>query len=220
VADRDGYKKDLNDFFDSLPAVIVDTAAVITQARTIFSKHLPVVDARKTLEEVKKNNELAQVIREKHEDKTEAFIAEYCGQEVLDRPINQVAIVLQVTFNDSDVQSDYFNRHASIGPRMLLGFVPVGARKEVVARHILEKYSKLCELEWTWSVENYSGGNGNYLESCYTGETIKHRAYDGREEVNIKYEIRFDSYSKVFRTYKDYPGEIPKTGKAALLSSA
>jgi hypothetical protein len=191
----------------SLPAVIVDTAAIITQAKTIFKKHLPIVDNRKTLEEVKKNNELAQVVKEKHEAKAEAFLAEYCGQEVLDRPIDQVAIVLQVTFDDSDIQTDYFNKHASIGPRMLLGFVPQGTRKETVARRILGEYPKLCKLNWEWHTENYSGGHGNYLESEYTGKTIKHHAYNGRKEVTIKYEIRFDSYSRAFRTYKDYPGK-------------
>lgn len=219
VADRDSYKKDLDAFFKNLPAVVIDTKPVIAQARIIFKKHLPIVDNRKTLGEVKERNEQTKITQEENKAKSKAFHIKYCGQDRLDLPVNQAAIVLLVTFDDSDIQRDYSNRHASLGPRMLLSFVPAGARKEAVARRILERYPELCKLNWEWHTENYSGGHGNYLESCYTGESLKHHAYDGRKEVNTRYEIRFDSYSKTFQTYKDYPGEIPETSKAVSSNS-
>ena len=47
-------------------------------------------------------------------------------------------------------------------------------------------------------------GHGNYLMSEWLDEKVKQKAYDGREEVSIRFEIRFDKWSKEFHPYKNY----------------
>jgi hypothetical protein len=47
-------------------------------------------------------------------------------------------------------------------------------------------------------------GHGNYLISEYMGETIKQNATDGRKEVKIRFEVRFNKYDKELYPYKNY----------------
>lgn len=49
-----------------------------------------------------------------------------------------------------------------------------------------------------------SMGHGNYLISEHTGIRMKHGAYDGRREVETKFEICFDTYAKDMHPYKNY----------------
>ena len=62
-------------------------------------------------------------------------------------------------------------------------------------------------------------GHGNYLESEVFG-TEKQNAYDGRTEVNVWYEIQFNSCAKSMLAYKDYPGINVATAEPAKVGEA
>ncbi len=116
-----------------------------------------------------------------------------------------------MTFDDSDTQTNYFCPHAQIGDDMLLAIAPKQPEREALARIVLALYPELAKLSWTWHTENYSMGHGNYLMSEYTEHQENHRAYDGREKVNTRWEIRFNSYQREMLAYRDYPGVKPET---------
>jgi hypothetical protein len=115
-----------------------------------------------------------------------------------------MAVKLEITFDDSHPQSDYFAPHRQIWSDLCLGLAHKGPKTERLARAILAKYPELNKYKFTWHVENYSMGHGNYLISEHTGIRLKRGAYDGRQEVETRFEIRFDTYSKEMHPYKNY----------------
>lgn len=208
IADEQGYKQDLEAFVKDLPAVITteNASPIIQRAREIWRKHMPVVDGRRTPEEVTIANAKAIAMQHQRELEQEAWRTKWCkqgGSMVI--PQGSMAVYLEITFNNSDPMTDYFEFHAQIGEDMLLAIVRRQAQREALARKVLGQYPELCKLTWKWNTENYSMGHGNYLISDSFG-VEKHNAYDGREEVAVHYEIRFDTYSPAMQAYKDYPG--------------
>jgi hypothetical protein len=208
IADEQGYKQDLEAFVKELPAVITteNASPIIQRAREIWRKHMPVVDRRRTPEEVTIANAEAIAMQHQRELEQEAWRTQWCkpgGPVAI--PQGGMAVYLEITFNNSDPMTDYFEFHAQIGEDMLLAIVLKQAQREALARRVLGQYPELCKLGWKWHTENYSMGHGNYLLSDSFG-VEKHNAYDGREEVAVCYEVRFDTYSPAMLAYKDYPG--------------
>jgi len=119
-------------------------------------------------------------------------------------PDEIMAVKLEITFDDSHPQADYFAPHRQIGSDLCLGLAHKGPKTERLARSILAKYPELNKYKFTWHVENFSMGHGNYLISEHTGIRMKHGSYDGRQEVETRFEIRFDTYSKAMYPYKNY----------------
>jgi hypothetical protein len=70
---------------------------------------------------------------------------------------------------------------------------------------VLARYPTLAKLNWEWNTENWSMGHGNYLMSEFCGQE-KHGAYDGRDTVSTRYEIRMNAYDREMYAYRDYPG--------------
>ncbi len=210
LTDEPGYLVAMQAYIQTLPAVITEEnmKAYLIQAAEICHKHMPVVDDRKTKEEVLVQQ--AAVIAAEHERDLEAqaWRARWCKPEEVPIPEGMMAVYMEINFNDSDLMTDYFNYHHGIGPNMLLAIVPKQAEKQALARRVLERYPELAKLEWEWHTENYSMGHGNYLESSAFG-TEKQHAYDGREEVNVWYEIQFNPHARgTMLAYKDYPGIV------------
>ncbi len=202
------YKADLNEFIMSLPPVITDIQDVIQKAKFLFNKHIPTINKRETEEQAKARQEEEHKIHEEWEQKRNTehddFISQWGKPEKVAIPDGMMAVKLEITFDDSHPQSDYFAPHRQVGSDLCLGFVHKGPKTERLARSILAKYPELHKYKFTWHVENYSMGHGNYLISEYTGVRMKQRAYDGRQEVETRFEIRFDTHSKEMHPYKNY----------------
>jgi len=208
VVNPELYKADLTEFLGSLPAVITEIQDVIEKAAILFRKHVPTINRRETEEQAMERQERANTIHEGWEQKRKAqhdnFISEWGKPEKVMIPDEMMAVKLEITFDDSHPQSDYFAPHRQIGSDLCLGLVHKGPKTEKIARAILSRYPELNKYEFTWHVENYSMGHGNYLISERTGISMRHGAYDGRQEVETRFEIRFDTYSKEIYPYKSY----------------
>jgi len=202
------YKADLNEFLASLPPVITDIQDVIQKAEFLFKKHIPTVNKRETEEQAKvrqeKENKTHEEWEQKRNTEHDDFISEWGKPEKVTIPDGMMAVKLEITFDDSHPQSDYFAPHRQIGSDLCLGLAQKGPKTEKLARSILAKYPELNKYKFTWHVENYSMGHGNYLISDHTGIRLKRGAYDGRQEVETRFEIRFDTYSKEMYPYKNY----------------
>jgi len=212
LTDEEGYKAALAAYLDSLPdfqTLTTETAKpFIQKAREICNKHMPISDERETKEQVLLRQATVVAVQHERDLEAAAWRAKWCKPEEVAIPEGMMAVYLEINFNDSDTMVDYFNAHHGLGPNMLLAIVPKQAEKQALARRVLERYPELAKLKWEWHTEVYSMGHGNYLESEVFG-TEKQHAYDGREEVNVWYEIRFNTYAKSMLAYKDYPGTQP-----------
>jgi hypothetical protein len=210
LTDEEGYKVALEAYIQGLPAVLSpeNVGPYLKQAAEICNKHMPVSDERETKEQVILRQANYTVAQHERDLEAAAWRARWCKPEEVAIPEGMMAVYLEINFSDSDSMVDYFCPHHAIGPGMLLALVPKQAEKQAIARRVLEGYPELAKLEWGWHTDNYSMGHGNYLESSVFG-TEKHHAYDGREEVAVWYEIRFNAYDKSMRAYRDYPGTQP-----------
>jgi len=210
MANPEAFKAAKTAFFESLPDPITleNIREVTRNLLEVFNEHVPVVDSRRTPEEVEEANRATEQVRANQKAKANAFRDRFCKPDKIEVPVGFMAIILKVTFNDSDAMSDYYAPHRSVGDSMVLGLVREGARREETARDILARYPDLTALEWGWHTQNYSMGHGNYLLSEFPeGLTWYESAYDGRKEVRCRYEITFDKYNKEIYPYKDYPGD-------------
>lgn len=148
-------------------AIIADVEA----AMPALNAAMPVEDTRKTPEEDKARQDEQKRLtaeREKTErEKEAAFLAEYGepGAERVEIPAGHVAVTLQLCYDNSDMQSDYFDRHARLGPALLLAVVPKGPETQSAARYALSRFPEFAAYEFEWHTEKYSMGHGNYLES-------------------------------------------------------
>ncbi len=208
ITDEPGYKASLASLMGKLPETLSEENwwTYITEAREIFQKHIPVVDKRRTeADEIVRKAEVEVVEAERKAEKEE-WRTQFCQGKIIPIPEGSMAVYLEMTFDDSDSQTDYFDCHRQIGDDMLLAIVPKGAEREATARRVLANYPELSKLTWEWNTENYSMGHGNYLISEWTDHKEKIKGYDGRDEVNTRYEIRFNSYQREMLPYRDYPG--------------
>lgn len=212
ITDEAGYQAAMAKLTSDLPAVLTPLtfAPFRPVLKGIFDTHIPIKDNRQTPEQVETRQAQTKAVVEAHDAARRAWQAQYCPGEPIGIPPGGMAVYLELTYDDSDGMTDYYAPHCQLGEDMLLAVVPKQAKTERLARSILSRYSELNGLKWAWHTENYSMGHGNYLESEYLPETVRHGAYDGRTEVSIKYEIRFSAYTKELRPYRDYPGNAPK----------
>ena len=202
------YKADLNEFLASLPPVITDIQDVIRKAEFLFRKHIPTINKRETEERSRarqeKDNNIQEEWEQKRKSEHDAFISEWGKPEKVMIPDGMMAVKLEITFDDSHPQSDYFAPHRQIGSDLCLGLARKGPKTEKLARSVLAKYPELNKYKFAWHTENFSMGHGNYLISEHTGIRMNHGAYDGRREVETRFEIRFDTYAKDMYPYKNY----------------
>lgn len=185
----------------------------------------PVVDERRTQDAVSAQAAEAKAREDERERKAEAeralFVAHYGipGAPTVPRPEDMMAVTVSLKFDNSHSQSDYFDRHATLGPAFLLALVPKGRQTEALARQWMARYPQLVApmLEgqaWTWHTEQYSGGHGNYLDGPGVDLPEDLRGirdiYGGGKVVRARWQIEFDSYIKDYPPFAGYPG----TGRA------
>ncbi len=131
LADEQGFEQELAALTGSLPdPLTVDNCQpFIKQARELFLKHLPLVDKRRT----PADETIRQAEVTAHEAQRAADAAEwrqiYCRDQPVTIPEGHMAVYLEMTFDDSDSQTDYFSPHAKMGDDMLLAVVPKGAER-------------------------------------------------------------------------------------------
>lgn len=198
------FKKDMEAFISGLPPVITDIAGVINTADEIFGKYVHVKELRRKRAEVdaeKKKYQEARDAREKEEaERTAAFVSKWCLPEKVAIPEDRMAVYLQLTYDGSDPISDYYAPHMTIGEKMLLGIASPQPRTEKLARGFMELHPELKKQKWSWHVENYSMGHGNYLVSDWTGDTEK---LPNGDVVRTRFEVRIGAAIEMY-PYKNY----------------
>lgn len=209
LEDPQGYEHDLQEYLSTFPLLITpdNIQPLLQAAQEVYDHHILIVDKRQTPEQIADREAKAREWEEKRQRETDAWVAEWArSAERVPISKDQMAVYLDVTFDDSDSMTDYYAPHRSVGHPLLLALVPRQPKTRRLAEAIIERYPELKALGWTWHTENYAMGHGNYLMSGVVGE-IDHAAYDGRPKVAISYEIRFDPWAKAMLAYKNYPGD-------------
>ena len=144
------------------------TAAIATALETL-QQNRPIEDNRKSPDvEAARQAEQARMAAEQKargDKAAAAFVSHYgSGEKVTVQP-GQMIVTAQICFDNSDMMSDYFDRHASLSQSFALLIVPKQAETERLARRGVETSPLLSTTEFEWHTEKYSMGHGNYLES-------------------------------------------------------
>lgn len=180
------------------------------------------------------DNERSEAERKARTDAEHArFIAHYgsgapasgTAPETITVPDGMMPVTISLKFDNSDSMTDYFDRHASLGPDFLLGYVPKQAQTEALARRMLARYPEFAavgehEVEgrkvsgFTWHTEKYSMGHGNYLDGA--GFELPpdlqglRKAYRGGDVTHARWQVKFSSTGRYgtdkYLPLKGYPG--------------
>lgn len=196
-----------------------DVPAILAKRKELYELHIPIKDTRKTPEaKAEQDAEHARLVAEgeaQRKAKHDAIVARFGAGQRVPVPADATAILLQCVYDNSDIMTDYFDRHAHYGPAFLLGVVPGKARQtEALARSFVARYPSLCDVAFAWKTETYSMGHGNYLESTETVEATQDITIDtyGGGRSGVGYEVQFEyTYNtpRDFEAYQGYPGEGP-----------
>lgn len=146
-----------------------DVISAIMAELPTLQKNRPVKDKRRTPEaEQERNAKLNAIYAEqkaKDDAKTFGFRTHYGNGQTVTLQPGQMAVIAKVCFDNSDIMTDYFERHATLSQSFALLIVPKQAQTERLARRGLAVSPVLSAMEFDWHTENYSMGHGNYLES-------------------------------------------------------
>lgn len=217
-------RKNINDLIADIALEMVALAAT-----------RPVEDKRETQaardQRVSQQSADSQRRDEERNTKTAAehalFIAHYgVSAETVTVPEGMMPITISLKFDNSDSMTDYFDRHAQLGPDFLLGYVPKQAQTQSVVRRLLERYPEFAKIGQTtdaagkivdgfhWKTENYSMGHGNYLD----GSSFElpadlqglQKRYGGGKVTNARWQVEFNSTGRFgtdkYLPLKGYPG--------------
>ena len=219
IADPEGYENDKAAFYASIPMEEIRAEQIPffrAKANEIYNKHIPLLDSRRTPEKVEED---AKEIRDREAVRavTKNEVEEHiglCGDGEITKEDGEMHIIIEATFDNSDMMTDYYHPHSSLTQSYALAVIRKGARRERDVRGIVERFPELSALSWKWHKENYSGGTGTYMQSGAVGD-VNRGAGDGRKEVTYCYEIRFNSWDQTLnksRFFVDSLGDKKKTG--------
>lgn len=127
-------------------------------------------------------------------------------------PPGMTPIVLSLCFNNSDIRSDYFDPHHTVGHRLLLALVPKGARTQSLARAVLARYPELAARTWTWE---QSHTYGHFLLSKGVPVPEGLATSHGSPVTTGHWKIDLGTYEKELRPHRDYRPDttpLPATG--------
>jgi len=174
----------------------VDNATLLRfEILDIVDAHIHIIDERISVTDHETKTQENNIKRAKAEEKAEANISKFLGEfaegtEGIKIPEGQRGVILSLTFDNSQIQVDYFDRHKQIGQSLLLGIVPQGRKTEAGLRRVIEKFEELKDTEFSWHREEYSMGHGTYLESVNTQGKWDAEVYmEGLREVGFSFEI-------------------------------
>ena len=184
-----------------------DITKALAEALILLEQNRPVHDNRTTPDaEAERRAESARLTAEskaRGDQAAAAFIRHYGGGEKVTVQPGQVAVVAQICFDNSDMMTDYFDRHASLSQAFVLAIVPKQAETERLARRGAEVSPLLSAIDFEWHTEKYSMGHGNYLESKGAFELptelqgLRHRYGSDGEVTHAHWEITFQSAYRV-----------------------
>ncbi|MCX6165188.1 MAG: hypothetical protein NTU73_10090 [Ignavibacteriae bacterium] len=202
IVNKEKYEKDCQEFLDWLPELMTkdNIQEVMAKKKVIFEEHIPVHDQRTNLaqneERAIKSKEFDEKRKIESETKENELNLFHPERERITREEDEMFITISACFDDSDIMTDYFNRHSGLSSDYAIAKVPKQARKEFIVRNIIAQLpEELQKLKWEWHVEEYSMGHGTYMQSEVVA-VIKHGAYNGRKEVGYHYELEFDRHRK------------------------
>lgn len=198
--------------------------AAIDAGLVELAKTRPVKDTRKTVEQVAEDTREMQEAAAKREAdgkaQAEAWALLYGGAGSVTVPEGQKAVTLTLCYDNSDMQSDYFDRHATLSPEYAVMLTGARAETEALARAALACLpADVQALGWEWHTEKYANGHGNYLESSGFELSPEVRAipglrtaYRGTPVERGHWEIRFaGSWRKELPKHRCY-GTAPERG--------
>jgi hypothetical protein len=189
-------------------------------------KNPPVIDKRKTREQVDAENaesaRLDAQWKQKAEAEQKVFLDLYSTGDTATVLSGQMVMVAQLCYDNSDPMSDYFDSHATLGPAFALLVVHEQAKTQALARAAAARSPLLKDVEFTWHTENYSMGHGNYLQSkgFELPEQLKgiRKAYRGADVTHAHWEIKFSGKGE-YPTFQGY-GEMLTVTMAPASASA
>ena len=161
---RQDIKEKMQAIFDRCAGVVTpenyeEIRTTLDNCLTWAKSTIPVVDKRKSLEQLKSEHE-ALVERMEEESKAQAEFAAKC----VEIPKGKRGVELSICYDDSDVMTDYYCPHREV-ESFLLAIIPEGKRLEATLRNIIEQIPALKDIVWEWRKEDYSMGHGLYLMS-------------------------------------------------------
>jgi DNA-directed RNA polymerase subunit RPC12/RpoP len=177
-------------------------------------------------EVIARREEFNRVLAER-EDKIVAHFGQP-GADKIAVPDGMMAVTLGLKYDDSDAMTDYFNRHAPLGPEFVVLLVKKQAQTERLAKRALEHVMSLTpikeQLTWKWKTEKYSMGHGNYLES--SGFELPpdlhglETAYRGGRVTHAHWEFEFTCASRHTRAMHPHASYGRKAAQPATCNSA
>lgn len=203
----------------------VEVTAALLKAFEEVKLTRPINDKRTTPEENQERNEaFAESQRAQEEasrNKAAAFTSLYGNGGTVKVEDNQVAVVARLCYDNSDLMSDYFDRHASLSQEFALLVTHRQNETEALARRAVALYPELANISFDWHTEKYSMGHGNYLESAgfELPESVKNlrSQYRGGGVTHGHWEIQFhrshgrDLALDTFKGYAERPAPQPST---------
>lgn len=214
IRNPETYPQDVKDWFATLPVPITeaDLPAILAKRKELYELHVPIKDERLTPEaRAEKDAEHAKAKAEwdaTAERKLCSILSEWGSGSKVTVPADATAILLQQTYDGSDIMTDYFDRHHTHGPAFLLGYVPGKAvQSEALARGILARYPGLVDLPFEWHTEKYSMGHGNYLmgQSAAGSLIDPDDPNSGRCTFEVQFCYTYRTANE-FHTWHTYPG--------------
>jgi len=168
-----------------------------------LEKTRPVRDERQTQNVIDENRKAKEEQEKARTRKLELFRQTYGnGQKVTAQP-GEMIVTAQICFDNSDVMTDYFDRHATLSQEFALAVVKKQAQTERLARQALAGVvtgGVLAGESFTWNTENYSMGHGNYLEG---------KGFELPEELkNLRRDVTRGHWEVTFRRAYSSPVEM------------
>lgn len=207
---RQDLKEKMQAIFDRCAGIVTpqnyeEIRTALDNCLTWAKSTIPVVDKRKSLEQLKAEHE-AFVKRMEEESKAQAEFA----TKSVEIPKGKRGIELSICYDDSDVMTDYHCPHREV-ESFLLAIIPEGKRLETTLRNVIERIPALKNIEWEWRKEDYSMGHGLYLMSKSSPFP---REIKGKGAINCHGNIKFvPSGTKMIPHPTDYLGETNPKGE-------
>ena len=206
---RQDLKEKMQAIFDGCGGLITsenyqEIKTALDDCLTWAKSTIPVVDKRKSLEQLKAEHEVFMK-RMEEESKAQAEFNAKC----VEIPKGKRGVELSICYDDSDPMTDYHCPHREV-ESFLLAIIPEGKRLEAILRNIIERIPALKEIEWEWRKEDYSMGHGLYLTS--KGSPFP-REIKGKGVTHCHGNIQFvHGGTKIIPHPEYYLGEINQNG--------